>query len=159
MESDRSESLTLYPNRLLGSLAALSTLVTLALGIWFALRVNGAIGLTVVGLGGIGFVLSLVWLAPSRSFLHLGPDGLRYSTMFNPKHLAWSEVGQFGLTTIEGVSHVGWDYVDHYPADVTPRAESKKRYGYEAILPICCRTRPDQLVPILEARRRLVDRR
>ena len=153
MDLDDDESITLYPDRRPALLVSAAAVAALIAGAWLVVASGTAIGYAAIGVGGLALVGSAAWLSPSRAFLHLTDRGFIYSSAFNPRRVDWLDVRRFGIAKFDGGDRVGWDYAAHYPADVSRRAETKGRIGFEAILPRCCRMRSDRLVALLEERR------
>ena len=146
-------STTYYPRRGLAILAVVAGLALAIAGLWSWFRWASSLGAIGVLGGLIAAGAGLVWLLPSRSYLHLGDRGFSYSTAFRARRVDWRDVARFGIAQDGPRRCVCWDYVPSYPADATSRALSKERVGFEAILPPCCAADPETLAAALEAGR------
>lgn len=153
MRPEDDQPMTLYPDRRPATVLAVLAVVAMIGGAWIAWRGATATGAAVASAGFLAMIGSLVWLIPSRCYLHLGDRGFTYCSRFNPARIDWIDVERFGLATIEGERRVAWDYAPHYPADMISRERTKKQVGFEAVLPRCCGLSPDALADLLARRK------
>ncbi|QDV35428.1 hypothetical protein [Tautonia plasticadhaerens] len=143
---------TLYPDRRPALGLALLGLCAAMAGAWLAWRGWSFAGVAATVAGAVVLVGALIWLIPSRAYLHLTDRGFIYCTAFNPKRVDWADVARFGVLPGPDGGRVAWDYVPLYPADAISREQTKARTGFEAVLPRCCHLRGDRLAELLERR-------
>ena len=153
MSRDGRLEATYYPSRAPATLGGFAGLLAIAAGVWGWLRWGPAVGAIVAGAGLLMIGAGIVWLLPSRSYLHLGARGFSYSTAFNPRRVDWHAVARFGVGLVDAERRVCWDYVPSFPAEATARASNSARFGFEAALPRCCSATPEALADALERAR------
>ena len=145
--------MTLYPDRRLAiGLIPLAVLLLLT-SAWLAWKVGLSLGGPVAILGLLVLIGSMVWLIPSRTYLHLADRGFIACHWFQARRIDWVEVDRFGVVTIDGEPRVAWNYASHYPAEVFERERTKKQTGFEAVLPRCCSMTPEALAALLNRRK------
>lgn len=154
MTPEHDEPITLYPDRTLAIGLAVAAVGLIGLGAWLTWKGGTTVGVAVASLGLFVLIGALVWMIPSRAYLHVGDRAFSYSCSFLPKRVEWADVDRFGVATVDGKPRVAWNFASHYPADVFDRDRTKKQTGFETILPSqCCRHRPESLVDLLNRRK------
>jgi hypothetical protein len=150
----RPQPITLYPDRRPALALVLLGLASALLGAWLSWEGWGFAGVAAMVAGAVVALGALIWLIPSRAYLHLTDRGFIYCTAFNPRRVDWADVDRFGVVREPEGDRVAWDYAPHYPADSISREQTKKRTGFEAVLPRCCRMGSTALAELLDRRRR-----
>jgi hypothetical protein len=148
------EPITLYPDRRPAIALVLLGLSSVLLGAWLSWSGWGVPGVAAMVAGAVVALGALIWLIPSRAYLHLTDRSFIYCTAFNPRRVDWADIDRFGVVQEAGGDRVAWDYAPHYPADSISREQTKKRTGFEAILPQCCRMGGNPLAELLDRRKR-----
>ena len=129
-----SEPVRLYPNRTKFIVGALACAIMLAGGVWVIADGNW-FGYVATAFFGLGFVVSLILLWPSSSFLELDDSGFLIRNLFRDSRMSWADVEIFEARQLGARKMVTLKFAPQYTGSPSVRAMAQALSGAEGALP------------------------
>ena len=83
--------------------------------------------------------------------LMISPEGLRFTTAFGLRKLAWGDISGFCTIRVRSACFVGINYTPRYTERAQARRSRLERFGAEDTLPVGWELDPEPLCKLLDA--------
>ena len=146
--------LTLYPSKK-KMLWMMLTSFAFSVGGMFIIQDGDVLGYACFGFFALCTLVSGLMLMPGANYLAIRPDGFTSCTAFRTIDVNWLDVQEFRVLTVAGTSVVGWIYQPHYQPKAKARKLAAALSGVEESLPANYTVPAQQLMALLDQRRRI----